>query len=281
MLPDGEKTLFKTYVPAYGYFISHNIHVKVLANEQSQSNNVHNLSNKQIYDLAKYDIAYHHDAILISTRDRYYNYINWFIRHYPNEDLNLRLSKTKLPTKSLREQLVLVLRRFHPWKEDLDKFVLRTQESGIFGAWGEKPLLVDVDSNPNRQNYTQRNLKDSELRLDMVINFLIFLAIGLAISFQIFILEAVRSIMKFYDLPYRMPLRRNCKQFDFKLTVFICIVSMVTLPICYFTSHSLFPAVVSFLRHVPTNDHSIDLIEAIGMDKEGNTDIRGTIAMWK
>ena len=238
MLPSGDKMLFKTYIPTYGEFNAVSVLVKSIANDQSQSNNVHDLQNHHVYDLAKHDIVYPHDAVLISTQERYRSYVNWFIKNKPGEDLNLRLSKKKLPTKSLRGQLVMLLRRFHPWKEELDYFILRITESGVLEAWGNKPLLVDVGMNPNI-------LKLESLRkldLEMFQSFFIFLALGLAISALFWLVEYAFSMMrpncaKCFKKP--MPMLAG-----FGIWTLLCFIAMSLFTWQFFREDEKFPAVV-------------------------------------
>ena len=198
---------------------------KSLANNQNQPNNIQDLTNEQLYELAEKDIS--KGAILISTQERYRAYVNWFFKKHQGKDLNLRLSKKKLPTKSLREQLVMIMRRFHPWKEELNKFVLRLEESGIFEAWGTKPLSVDVSINPNLMKHVRENL-DEKLKIIMFIQFFKFLGIGCAISVFIFALEFLVALFRSNEYSSKSDTKPSkCK---FSVTIIVCGISTIFLP---------------------------------------------------
>ena len=180
-----DRSLFMLAIPSYGRFNA-NITINYLATTQMQQNNVRDIDNQAIYDLAEKDIN-PHDAVLISSEERYITYINWLLRRSAHQKgINLRLSKKKVKTVSLREQLVLISRRFHPWKEDLDLFILRVEESGILKAWGQVPLLIDVDANPNLQDL---NVDEVPLEIEMFRPFVVFLGIGIGLSTWVCFLE--------------------------------------------------------------------------------------------
>ena len=50
---------------------------------------------------------------------------------FPNKDLNLRLSPQKLRTHSNREQLIILMKKYHPWQEELNVFILKVEESTV------------------------------------------------------------------------------------------------------------------------------------------------------
>ena len=275
MLPDGDKALFKMYVPAYGDFIADSVVQNYLANQQNQPNNIQDLTNEQLYELGEKDIS--NGAILISTQDRYRTYINWFIKQHPKQNLNLRLSKKKLPTKSLREQLVMILRRFHPWKEDLSKFVLRIEECGIFEAWGTIPLLVDVSMNPKLTKATKRNL-DEKLEILTFIPFFTFLGAGCSISLLIFLLEVSGKLIHSKDLHFKC--KHKKQRYNFSSAIFVFGIAAVFIPIWHFYGGTSFKPVLSFLRMVAANDRYVYLIQVVGMDLEGRTEIGGVIPLY-
>ena len=188
MLSNENRMLFMLTVPSYGQFNAKSVKVKNLALAQSQANNVDNLDNSIIYDLVTLDVN-PENAVLISTKERYNSYINWLIKTHVGS-LNLRLSKTILPTKSMRSQLVMLMRRFHPWKEDLDKFILRIEECGFLESWGTQPLLGDVNVNPNLHEH--RNSDTKALSMDMFRPFFIFLSIGLTLAITTFVSDQKR-----------------------------------------------------------------------------------------
>ena len=127
-------------------------------------------------------------ALLISTKYRYSEYIDWFIKNRPkNETMDMRLSSKKLITKINNEQFILLLRKFHPWQEELNRVILMVEASGLLGAWGDKPLKFDVSQNPFSAKKSEIETKAIGFRL-MSVMFLP-LAIGLVIGLVTFTLE--------------------------------------------------------------------------------------------
>lgn len=240
MLTSENRMLFMFTVPSYAQFKAKSVVVKSLAIERSQANNVYDLDNQLIYDLATFDINAE-NAVLISTKERYNSYVNWLITN--KKPLNLRLSKTILPTKSLRSQLVMLMRRFHPWKEDLDKFVLRIEECGFLEAWGTQPLLGDVDDNPNLHEY--RNMETRELSTDMFIPFYIFLSTGLLIAITIFAAEnLIVACNKKCTSVTNYKHSKLKKHSNFFFGISLCTIPLIFFGYYYFKEDYKFPAVV-------------------------------------
>ena len=260
MLITNDKSLFMLSIPWPGKFNADSINVEHVAVEQLQDYNVYNLTNDNIYELAMKDIE-PENAVLISTKERYIAYINWIMRKKGPKYVNIRLSKKKLPTLSLKEQLIILLRRFHPWKEDLNRFILKIEESGFLEAWGTKSLLADVSINPNLDKYN--DVEEKRLDIYMFIPFIIFLTIGLMIAKFIFIGEIflLGNIFSRYDketspcLPrvrnelifFSSRLRKKDK-FYFIVAIHLCIIPFVTFLYFLFKPGSKFPAVVGEFR---------------------------------
>ena len=245
MLKASDTSLFRFRIPSYGLFnaadqqlsgkeVCDTIEVKPLATK----NNVYDLTNCQIHQLVIKDIE-PANAILISTKERYRSYVNWAIRN--KHKLNVRLSKMKLPTVSLREQLVMVMRRFHPWKENLDKFILKIEETGILEAWGTPPLLVDVEENPNLDKF--KNSYDKSLEPKMFFPFLVFLSLGMALSVFIFLCEHPFRQMKIFWKP-KIFSPKSIRNVNYSLGIILCLIPMFLLIHYYFKEEKKFPAVI-------------------------------------
>ena len=169
----------------------------------------------------------------------------------------------------------MIMRRFHPWKEDLNMFVLRLEESGIFEAWGTKPLLADVSINPELTKHTQKNI-EGKLELSMFIPFFTFLGIGCSVSLSMFIIETLGEIFQAKE-----KMLKNTSKCSYYIAIFAFGIVLILLPIGHFYIFNAFKPVLSFLRMVERNDNYIALIEVVGMDLEGRTEIRGTIALFR
>ena len=254
MLTSNDKSLFMLSIPYPGKFNADSINVQLVAVEQLQAYNVYELTNENIYELAKKDIE-PENAVLISTKERYIAYINWIMRM--KGPINIRLSKKKLPTLSLKEQLIILLRRFHPWKEDFNKFILKIEESGFLEAWGMKSLLADVSINPNLDKY--KDVEEKRLDIYMFIPFILFLIVGLVIAKFIFIGEIflLSHIFSRYenelspviqrvrnDLVFISSRLRKKDKLCFIVAIPMYIIPLVTCLYFLFKPESQFPAVV-------------------------------------
>ena len=72
-----------------------------------------------------------HSGSIVQNHIRYDDYVNWFIKTHPDKNLNLRLSPKKLRTHSNREQLIIMMRKHHPWLEEINIFVLKIEVCAI------------------------------------------------------------------------------------------------------------------------------------------------------
>ena len=54
---------------------------------------------------------------------RYNKYVRWFLKN-GDGDLNLRLSPKKLETRSNRGQHIIIMRKHHPWMEEINLCIL-------------------------------------------------------------------------------------------------------------------------------------------------------------
>ena len=68
------------------------------------------------------------------------------------------------------EQYIFLMTRFHPWAEDVNKFILDMEGSGIFTAWGDQPVNIDLTINPNRKTGADEEVE--RLGIDLVISLL-------------------------------------------------------------------------------------------------------------
>ena len=247
MLSMQDRTLFLFRIPSYGEFNA--FHQQFSAREAcdrlevktvERENNIRDLTNCQMHQLVINDIE-PTNAILISTKERYRSYANWAIRN--GHKIKVRLSKAKLPTVSLREQLVMVIRRFHPWKEDLDKFILKIEETGILKTWGTKPLLVDVEENPNLDNF--KNSYDNALELEAIFPFMVFLSVGMAFSVLIFLCEHTFSQIK-TAFKHKIYISRNISDWNinYSIGLILCIIPLCFLTHYYFKEEAKFPAII-------------------------------------
>ena len=263
MLINSDISLFMLSIPAPKKFNAKSINVQHIAIEQLQGYNVYGLTNEHIFELAMKDIE-PENAVLISTKERYISYINWIIKMKGPKYVNIRLSNKKLPTLSLKEQLIILLRRFHPWKEDLDRFILKIEESGFLEAWGAKSSLADISVNPNLENY--KHDKEKQLEIYMFIPFIIFLTIGFAFAKFLFICEISlhnEMFLRCFQFNKGMnhpPFQRfrnklnfiggkiKMKKFSFILAIYVCLIPIVIF--LYFLSKEerKFPAVVGKLN---------------------------------
>ena len=234
-------------MPAYGVFEAQRIDILTEASTQNQVHNVQRLTNEQFHELAMKDVE-PEDAIIISTKERYNSYIYWLKKEKKESERVVRLSKKKLNTVSMREQLVLLLRRFHPWKEDLDKFILRIEESGFFEAWGITPLLSDVTVNPNLERY--KYSEELDLTISTFIPFIIYWAVALSIAIVTFVAEyGYPAITKESRFQKRMPhlsTRRKLK-IKFQAGILFGVIIGIILSYYYFKEEDKFPAVIGML----------------------------------
>ena len=89
--------------------------------------NANNLQNSEIYNFYQMDIQTD-NSIMITSKHRYYEFANWFLKNNKeNEKFNLRMSKTKLKTRTNQPQFVLIMKKFHPWTEELNRIILRIE----------------------------------------------------------------------------------------------------------------------------------------------------------
>ena len=259
-MTSNDKDLFMLSIPSPGKFNADSINIELVAVEQLQAYNIYDLTNENIFELAMKDIE-PENAVLISTKERYISYINWVTRTKGPKYVNIRLSKKKLPTLSFKEQLIILLRRFHPWKEDLNKLILRIEESGFLEAWGMKSLLADVSVNPNLDKY--KDVEEKRLDIYMFIPFIIFLTIGLAIAKfifigEIFFLSAIFSRFENEMSPFLQRVRidlifissrlRKKDKLCFIVAIHVCIIPLITFLYFLFKPESKFPAVVGEFR---------------------------------
>ena len=245
-----DRSLFMFAIPAYDQFKAKSVGIKNTATAQGQANNIHGLTYMQMYELAMEDIE-PDNTVLISTTERYNSYVKWLIKNKPSQDLNIRLSKKKLATISLREQLIILIRRFHPWKEDLDKFILRIEECGFLEAWGSTPLLGDVSINPNLKKY--RDAEESELKINMFMTFIQFLAIGLGLGLITFMVEKLSpSLERKYGKVSQM-MTYPKKQMSFTAGICLCLIPMIIATHYFFKEEERFPAVAG--KSLPAKHH--------------------------
>ncbi len=85
--------------------------------------NVPNLDYQDIYNLAEDDVNVE-DSVIVMKQRQYDGYVKWFSKEKPEEDLNLRLSTTTLDTRLMTQQFVMLLKKFHPYVEEVNRFVL-------------------------------------------------------------------------------------------------------------------------------------------------------------
>ncbi len=94
-----------------------------------QYSNVPNLDNEDIFNLAVKDVNVE-DSIVVMKQRKYQGYVNWFYKQDFKDDnnepllINLRLSSHKLDTKSMTEQYIMLTKKYHPFVEDINRFVL-------------------------------------------------------------------------------------------------------------------------------------------------------------
>ncbi len=120
MLTRTSTQLLTTLHPVYEMFNTRFV-IKVNP-EGTMFSNVPYLSNELIYELAEKDVKTE-GSILVMKQRKYQNYVNWFSKTM-KETLNLRLSQHKLDTRLMTEQYILLLKRYHPFIEDLNRFIL-------------------------------------------------------------------------------------------------------------------------------------------------------------
>ena len=236
--------------------------------------NVASISNQNIYNYAHHDMT-RDNAILVSSKDRYINYVNWFTKNYPNEDLNVRLSPKKLVTKSGREQYHLLLRRYHPWISEINIFILRMEQSGIFVAWGDPTLNLDVRINPKFVKAT-KNIDEKSLHFVALIPMLLLLLIGLASSLIFFALENC----------YNHTVHKICIPKDKYVTLcnwtmghISSIIVLTTLTWFYFHQET-FPVALAFVRSIHRRG-DMYFLSLMGMSVDGQFEYKGSQVMYK
>lgn len=77
------------------------------------------------------------------------------------------------------------MRKYHPWIEEINHCILLLEESGIFMAWADKELRIDVTKNPNRE---EANLT-VKFDIGTLTSMITILAVGLFITTIVFVFE--------------------------------------------------------------------------------------------
>ncbi len=126
MLPATSIQLFTTLYPVYKKFNS-----KLLQPTNLENNlfaNVAGLNNfTVIHDLVKQDLNKTRSALMIMKKGTYRGYLFWLKNNGGKFDL--RLSPTKLDTRTNTEQFIMLHSKYHPYSEELNRFILRIEVS--------------------------------------------------------------------------------------------------------------------------------------------------------
>lgn len=193
------------------------------------------------------------------SKAKYDAYVAWFARNKNRESLNLRLSSNELSTRSMRKQFIMLQRRYHPWTEELNRyestgtlenyvrflirFILMFEQSGIFIAWGERKLEVDVKDNPNEE----RNPDSVKMGTKSLKEMLLFLVLGLNSGLITFICEVVKWHMKkLYkvEMEYFELKQKALYITKFTFTLLSGISSLILILVVHLTPEATFPAVI-------------------------------------
>ena len=227
-----DQSQFKNLVPKYVELNTKMI-TPILTGQDSYIN-ANGLTNIQIYDFIEKDINVD-DAILVSSNYRYNEYVDWLINNKPMENLNLRLSRKRLHTKSNREQFIVLMRKYHPWLEEINYCILQLEESGILTSWGDKELRVDTSRNPNIKEATQNN----KYSINTLSPLLTYLGIGLAVGVLALAIELVVKRSSDKTIKFN-------QKFKYKngLTNVILVTLLGILSWKYFEEEPEFPAVI-------------------------------------
>lgn len=216
------------------------------------------------------------NAILVSSKERYINYITWFTKTHPNEDINLRLSPKKLSTRSNREQYIMLFRRYNPWINKINEFVLRMEQSGIFIAWGDPPFKVDTSINPKFLKATE-DLDEKSVHLMALIPLLLLLSVGLTSSILVFALES------YYEKSFGRMCILNQKLIDrskWTISYIVCITSIAILIGHFFDDEESFPANIAFVSSIMKRG-SMNFLSLMGMSQDGQFESKGVQMFWK
>ena len=214
------------------------------------------------------------NAILVSSKEKYINYITWFTKTHPNEDINLLLSPKKLSTRSNREQYIMLFKKHHPWINKINEFVLRMEQSGIFIAWGDPPFKVDTSINPKFVKATE-DINEKSLHLRALIPMLLLLCVGLTSSILAVTLETC------YDKSFGQKCILNKKFSDrskWTISYIICIISIAILNWQFFDEES-FPTNIAFVRSIKKKDEMF-FFSMEGMSQDGQFESKGVQVFW-
>ena len=96
--------------------------------------------------------------------------MDWIFKRAGKSKLNLRLSPTKLKTKNGIEQFYLMMKKFDPWQEELNRVILMAEQSGILLKWGSK----DIEQPKNPFSVTETDLESKAVELQILKSLFIF-----------------------------------------------------------------------------------------------------------
>ena len=215
------------------------------------------------------------NAILVTSKEKYINYITWFTKTHPNEDLNLRLSHKKLSTRSNREQYIMLFRKYHPWINKINEFILRMEQSGILAAWGDPPFKVDISINPKFLKATE-NINEKSLHLRALIPMFLLLCMGLTTSILVFALETYyeNSLSRICFLDQKLIDRSK-----WTISYLLCIIAIIILSWLFFYEES-FPANIAFVRWTKKRGF-MHFLSMMGMSQDGELESKGVQVLWK
>ncbi len=127
MLSETSTRLFITLHPVY--FLFNTRFNASVSPEATLYSNVPNLAYEDIFNLAEKDVNTEGSIIVLKKR-KYQGYVNWFLKNKAIDNkvgavkMNLRMSPHNLDTRLMTKQYILLLRRYNPFIEDLNRFLL-------------------------------------------------------------------------------------------------------------------------------------------------------------